>query len=118
MIDRISTERYVFEKGECFIKVSDQLYAVCYAFAIIKRDTQRLIRKASYLLEHTAEYTSFDCVDKSCPSFEKLLEISASEYFLYIDFISQNSFKNPHYGMIVSAEKDDFCTVFEQNMKS
>ncbi len=117
MIYRFRTRSYLFEKEEYSVKVSDELYAICCAFAIIKKDGRQLIRKASYLLEHTPEYTSCDCINKSCPSLEELLRISAGEYFLYINFISQNSLNSPHYDMIVSAEERDFCANFDRSNK-
>ena len=117
MIYRFSTERYVFEKEESSVRSSDKLYATCYAFTITARDTQQLIRKATYLLEHTSEYTSLDCISKNYSSLDDLLEMSASEYFIYINFVSQNSLNDPHYESVVSAEEDDFCSIFKQGNK-
>ena len=117
MIYRFNTERYTFEKKRCFIKASDDLYAICYSFTITARDIQQQIRKSTYLLEHSSEYTSFDCIDKSYSSLDDILAIFASEYFFYINFISQNSINDPYYDFVISAEKNDFHSVFNQNVK-
>ncbi len=118
MIYKFSTERYTFEKKRCCIKASDDLYAICYSFTITTRDIQQQIRKSTYLLEHSPECTSFDCIDKSYSSVDDILAIFASEYFFYINFVSQNSVNDPYYDLVVSAEKDDFYSIFDQNGKN
>jgi hypothetical protein len=115
MIYRFDTERYVFEKKECLVKASDELYAICYALTIGARDTQQQIRKTTYLVEHTPECTFFDCVSRHCSSIKDLLEMPASEYFLYINFISRNYLIDPDFELVVSAEKNDFYSIFEQS---
>ncbi len=117
MISTLDTARYTFEKKECFIRASDDVYAVCHAFTITARNTHQRIREISYLLEHASGCTSFDCVGKNYSSLEDLLKISASEYFFYINFISQNSINDPYYDFVISAEKSDFHSVFNQNVK-
>ena len=117
MIYKLDTEKYLFRKEEHSVKVSDELYAICYAFTIVRRDTQLPIRKVAYLLEHASNCTSFDCVDKCCSSLRELLKISASEYFLYIDFISKNYLNDSHYDLVISAEQNDFRSIFEQDCR-
>jgi len=118
MIFRLNTARYTFEKKECFVRASDEVYAVCHAFSITARNTHQRIREISYLLEHTPDCTSFDCVSKNYSSLEDLLKISASEYFFYINFVSKNSINDPYYDLVISAEKKDFCAIFDQNIKN
>ncbi len=118
MLYRFNTKEYLFEKKEYSAKVSNVLYANCYSFIITARNTQKQIRKVAYLLEHTFEATYINCVDKNCSSLAELLKIPASDYFHYLNFIGENSFHEPRYDLIISAEKNDFLSIFEQDIET